>query len=137
MITEWIQALWRKYRFTIVIVERIRTFSHGHLSVPAIIAFAELILTIVNATIGIDDACPYVPVYSVDTRVWKKRMIGSANAKAGDPKADTLKWAKQFITTLLLEKRKWIQITHNEADAIALSLFARHPDAKVMTKEEE
>lgn len=138
MITDWIRALWKKYRFTVVIVERIRTFSHGHLSVPAIIAFAELILTVVNATINIDQDVAYVPVFSVDTRVWRKRMVGSAQAPKGtDPKAATLAWAKQFITSLLLEKRRWLQITHNEADAIGLSLFARHVEAEQFLKEEE
>jgi len=126
MITKYIQKLYNDYTFTCVIVEQIRVFSRGFLSLPAIIAFAQLILTIYNATYP-------VPVYSVDTRVWKKRMNGSAKAQ----KEDTVKWAKQFMTIEIMTKRLWKELTHNEADSIALSLFARHSDATQFLKEEE
>lgn len=128
-----IKRLYQKYKFTIIVVERIRTFSHGHLSVPAIIAFAELILTIINATKNIDKKIKRIPVYSVDTRSWKKRMNGSAKAQ----KADTIKWAMQFMTIELMQKRDFRELTDNEADAIAQSMVARHADAEIILEEEE
>lgn len=126
MIAAYIKKIYKDYQFTCVIVEQIRVFSRGFLSLPAIIAFSQLILTIYNAVYPI-------PVFSVDTRVWKKRMTGSAKTQ----KAETVDWARQYMTYTLQEKRNWKQLTHNEADAIALSLFARHVDAKQFLKEEE
>lgn len=124
-----VQEIINKYHPTCVVVELIRLFSKGHISLHAIIAFTQIILTIRNAVRPI-------PVFEVDTRVWKKRMLGSATSKTNDPKAEVLEWAKQFMTIELLEARNLKQLTHNEADAIAISMFARHTEAPEFLKEE-
>lgn len=134
MIAEWIHRLYKEYRFTIVVVERIRLFSNGFISKRGIVAFAELILTIKNACKNIEGK-KTIPVYTVDTRSWKSRMIGLTKEKKKDPKAATIKWAMQFMTLELLEKRNGKVFTDNEADAIAQSMIARHIEAQVILQE--
>lgn len=113
------------YDVTCIVCEQIRLFSRGFISITAIIAFARIIGSLIDTCI--------IPIYSVDTRVWKKRIHGSAKAQ----KSDTIAWAKKLLTIEIQEKRAWKQLTDNEADATALSLFAYHPEASKFLKEEE
>ena len=78
-----------------IIVERIRTFSQGFLSTNYIKATAALIATIVDTAYEFN-----VPVYSVDTRSWKAKIVGTSKPKGKgknkDTKAPTLEYIKKL-----------------------------------------
>lgn len=61
------------YKEVKVVIERIRTFSGGHLSTKYLITTGALVATIIDtfAEFGI-------LVYSVDTKSWKNNVVGSA-----------------------------------------------------------
>ena len=72
---------------TVVIVERIRQFSSGMLSMDYIKSTGALIGCIV------DTAAEYgVPVYSADTRSWKSQVVGTSVPKANNFYVDPKKW---------------------------------------------
>lgn len=54
-----------------VIVERIRTFSGGHMSSQYLISTGALIATIIDTLYKYE-----IPVYSVDTKAWKNAIVG-------------------------------------------------------------
>jgi Holliday junction resolvasome RuvABC endonuclease subunit len=115
LIRTFIQRELEKYSIDAIVVERVRTFSHGFISAKSIMALAELISVII-------DAVPdNVPVFSVDTRSWKKIAIGSAKAS----KEDTIEWARQYTAK---------SICHDEADAIAIG-HAYYNDIKLLIEE--
>lgn len=71
----------------VVIVERIRQFSGGNLSMDYIKSTGALIGCIV------DTASEFgVPVYSADTRSWKSQVIGTSVPKANNYNVDPKKW---------------------------------------------
>lgn len=78
-----------------VITERIRLFSGGHISQDYIKATSALVATIIDFFYDYD-----IPVYSVDTRAWKRAIVGTdkpLNNKYGiDP--------KKYPTILYLKK---------------------------------
>ena len=78
----------------IVIVERIRQFSGGSLSMDYIKSTGALIGAIVDVCRLID-----VPVYSADTRAWKSSVIGTSKPEANKFNVDPKKWPtiKWFI----------------------------------------
>lgn len=100
----------------VIIVERIRQFSKGFMSMNYIICTASLISCIV------DIAYKYgIEVYSVDTRSWKAKIVGKANTD------------KDF-TLEYVNRRYKLDITNdNIADAICISLygFATDPILKL------
>lgn len=101
----------------IVLVERARTFSgsgQGHfISTRTIKAFGTMISTIVDAVFPL-------PVYSVDTRSWKSKVLGSASAS----KDDAVKFVKKF----------GFEIDHDGADALCMALY---PFCKNISLKEE
>ena len=71
----------------VVIVERIRQFSGGNLSIDYIKSTGALIGCIVDA------ASDYgIPVYSVDTRAWKSAVVGTSVPKPNKYNVDPKKW---------------------------------------------
>ena len=71
----------------VVIVERIRQFSGGTLSMDYIKSTGALIGCIV------DTAAEYgIPVYSADTRSWKSQVVGTSVPKANSFNVDPKKW---------------------------------------------
>lgn len=71
----------------VIIVERIRQFSGGNLSMDYIKSTGALIGCIV------DTAAEYgVPVYSADTRSWKSQVVGTSVPKANKFYVDPKKW---------------------------------------------
>lgn len=76
-----------KAKQMVVIVERIRQFSGGTLSMDYIKSTGALIGCIV------DTAAEYgVPVYSADTRSWKSQVVGTSVPKANKYNVDPKKW---------------------------------------------
>lgn len=71
----------------VIIVERIRQFSSGTLSLDYIKSTGALIGCIV------DTAAEFgVPVYSADTRSWKSQVVGTSVPKANKYNVDPKKW---------------------------------------------
>ena len=71
----------------VIIVERIRQFSGGNLSMDYIKSTGALIGCIVDA------ASDYgIPVYSVDTRAWKSAVVGTSVPKPNKYNVDPKKW---------------------------------------------
>lgn len=77
----------RKASQLVIIVERIRQFSGGNLSMDYIKSTGALIGCIV------DTAAEYgIPVYSADTRSWKSQVVGTSVPKANKYYVDPKKW---------------------------------------------
>ena len=71
----------------VIVVERIRQFSGGNLSMDYIKSTGALIGCIV------DTAAEYgVTVYSADTRSWKSQVVGTSVPKANNFNVDPKKW---------------------------------------------
>ena len=71
----------------VIIVERIRQFSGGNLSMDYIKSTGALIGCIV------DTASEFgIPVYSADTRSWKSQVVGTSVPKANKYNVDPKKW---------------------------------------------
>lgn len=89
----------------VIIVERIRQFSGGNLSMDYIKSTGALIGCIV------DTASEFgIPVYSADTRSWKSQVVGTSVPKANKYNVDPKKWP----TIEYLLKRKDV----NERDIL-------------------
>ena len=58
------------------IIERIRTFSGGHMSTQYLITTGSLVATIIDTFSAYD-----IPVYSVATNSWKTQIVGSNSPK--------------------------------------------------------
>ena len=71
----------------VIIVERIRQFSGGTLSMDYIKSTGALIGCIVDTASEFD-----VPVYSADTRSWKSQVVGTSVPKANKYNVDPKKW---------------------------------------------
>lgn len=80
----------------VIIVERIRQFSGGNLSMDYIKSTGALIGCIV------DTASEFgIPVYSADTRSWKSQVVGTSVPKANKFNVDPKKWPTiEFLLTL-------------------------------------
>ncbi len=86
----------------IVIVERIRLRSQGFLSTNYIQATASLIATIIDTAYTFS-----IKVYSVDTRSWKSKIVGSSKGKK-----------KQVKITKGKNKGKYKTVTDNKTDTL-------------------
>lgn len=77
---------------TVCIVERVRQFSQGFISMPYITGWGALTSVIVDVCADFG-----IPVYSVDTRCWKAQVIGTSKPKANkygvpDEKYPCVEW---------------------------------------------
>lgn len=71
----------------LVIVERVRQFSHGHISMAYISSMERMTGAIVDACAKFE-----IPVYSVDTRCWKSQVLGSSKPFENDYGVKPEKW---------------------------------------------
>lgn len=73
-----LNKLLRKYKPIEIkcIIERIRTFSGGHMSSQYLITTGGLIVTILDVFLAHN-----IKVYSVDTKAWKNAVIGTSKPK--------------------------------------------------------
>lgn len=87
ILTKIIKSNQSKASQMVIIVERIRQFSNGTLSMDYIKSTGALIGCIV------DTAAEYgIPVYSADTRSWKSQVVGTSVPKANKFNVDPKKW---------------------------------------------
>lgn len=94
-----------------VIIERPRLFSNGFIAIQTVIALGSLVVMAV-------DAFYPTPVYSVDTRSWKAKILGRSNASKED--------AVKYIRSLGFESAN-----HDAADAACMALYAFTDTAKL------
>lgn len=97
------------------VYERIRMHSKGFVSMPYILATAALCGVIQEVAYEMGFAC-----YSVDTRAWKKAVVGTIdkqlnNEKIPPEKYPTILWARQ--AGLVDEDER----DHDKCDAVAIS----------------
>ena len=96
-LTQIIKLNQHKANQMVIIVERIRQFSSGTLSMAYIKSTGALIGCIVDVASEFG-----IPVYSADTRSWKAQVVGTSVPKANKYNVDPKKWP----TIEFLLKRK-------------------------------
>lgn len=87
ILTQIIKLNKPKAKQMVVIVERIRQFSSGTLSMDYIKSTGALIGCIVDTANEFD-----VPVFSADTRSWKSQVVGTSVPKSNSFNVDPKKW---------------------------------------------
>lgn len=124
----------------LIICERIRTFSGGKkggdpgfLSTGYIKSTAALIATIVDAAFLYG-----VKVYSVDTRAWKSKILGSSKTINGDPKMATIAHLRTLGFDLSYQtKTGLIKYNDDAADSGGICLYGFIPEKLQTLKLEE
>lgn len=126
----------------LVLCERIRTFSGGHLSTNYIKATGALIACIVDVCREYD-----IPVYSVATTAWKSAVVGTSKPDAdGNPKMPTIKYIcklgfKDSIITPASSKQKKDVFEYNggrykwnddAADSAGIALYGFVKNKKIL-----
>ena len=137
------------------IIERIRTFSGGHMSAQYLITTGGLITTIIDVMHQYN-----VPVYSVDTKSWKNNIIGDSkplnNPYGINPnKYPTILYLKQngllkyiaepykgrgekgVIKVKIDGKRVPCKINDDLADSYCIAMYGFLPKTKQKLKEEK
>ena len=95
ILTKIIRSNQSKASQMVIIVERIRQFSGGTLSMDYIKSTGALIGCIVDTAMEFG-----VPVYSADTRSWKSQVVGTSVPKANKYNVDPKKWPTiEFLLT--------------------------------------
>lgn len=112
IVSHTVVTLVNKFAPDYVMVERVRTFSHGIISTNTIIALGTLVATVVDASMQ--------PVYSCDTRSWKAAVLGHASAS----KQDAVDFAAMFGYT----------VDDDAADALCMALYAFTKAPKLQTE---
>jgi hypothetical protein len=126
----------------VIICERIRTFSGKKdgsdelfLSINYIKATGALIATIVDA------ASDYgIEVFSVDTRSWKARVVGTSKAQGKNKKLATLKYVANLgfrESIKIINKKGQIKWNDDAADSACIALYAFLPTQIQTLKKEE
>lgn len=135
---------------TVCIVERVRQFSHGFISMPYITGWGALTAVIVDVCADFG-----IPVYSVDTRCWKAQVIGTSKPKANrygvpDEKYPCVEWvrSKGFEGAILerVEGRRTkgtfiasdgVRMAYNDdaADSAGIAMFAFVGDHSKLKRE--
>lgn len=139
----------REAQETIIICERIRTFSNfGHkgkkgggpagLKPDYLKMTGALIATIVDTGTDFD-----VKTYSVDTRSWKAQVVGSSKAKVVKGKRDAKSGTVNFVQNMGIDlfirtdKNGKDLFDDDQADAVCMSLYGFIPEKQQKLKEEE
>ena len=132
-----IPAVSEKADSTIILIERVRTFSDGFLSTPYVKSMGALNSIIVDVAFDLD-----IEVMNVDTRAWKAAVIGTSKPEQNrygvpDKKWPTVRWccSKGFRKQLMHEVkgrrqkgtfvRNGIKYEFDDdaADSAAISMF--------------
>lgn len=148
-VSKIIEQFSKEYTVDKIIIERIRLQSQGFINIDYIKSIGAL-----NAVI-VDTANKYdIPVYSVDTRAWKSKIVGTCKPKENKYGVDPHKWPTLlFIKNLgftsdilvLADKKKTgvIEIkgkkyafNDDAADSACIALYGFLPKNKQNLKEE-
>lgn len=152
-----LNKLLRKYKLIEIkcIIERIRTFSGGHMSSQYLITTGGLIVTILDVFLEHG-----IKVYSVDTKSWKNAVVGTSKPKENkygiNPnKYPTILYLKQkgllkyiaeeykgrgkkgVINVKIDGKRVPCKINDDIADSYCIAMYGFLPEHKQKLKEEK
>lgn len=114
-IREMVRILIRNHRPKAIVVERVRTFAGGKISSRTSGMLAAMTAAIVDAAYTHDFKSKPTPVFSVDTRAWKKAMLGNSSAS----KDDAVQFARALCQTLGIN----VEIDHDAADAFCIARY--------------
>lgn len=117
MIRGLVRLVVKKYKPELITIERVRMFSRGSINTKVIISLGSIVSAVIDAA--------NLPIYSVDTRSWKARVVGSGNAS----KEDTIDFVKN---NLGISK----EIDDNAADAACIALYPFKDDVDDLMKKE-
>lgn len=131
---------------TIIICERIRTFSKAFGSKGNAQGSNPSYLKMTGALVAaiVDIAADYnVKVYSVDTRAWKSKVVGSSKARTKDGKRDAKGETVDFVTNkgfdlFIRTNKKGVDLYDDDAAdsaCIALYGFINKADQKLNLEE--
>lgn len=151
-----LEELLRKYKPIEIkcIIERIRTFSGGHMSTQYLITTGGLIVTILDVFLEHG-----IKVYSVDTKSWKNAIVGTSKPKENkygiNPnKYPTILYLKQkgllkyiaeehkgrgkkgVINVKIGAKKVPCKINDDLADSYCIAMYGFIPKSKQKLKEE-
>ncbi len=151
-----LEKILRKYKPIEIkcIIERIRTFSGGHMSTQYLITTGGLIVTILDVFLEHD-----IKVYSVDTKSWKNAVVGTSKPKENkygiNPnKYPTILYLKQkgllkyiaeeykgkgtkgVINVKIGAERVPCKINDDLADSYCIAMYGFIPKTKQKLKEE-
>lgn len=102
-----VRELVKQWEPDFIILERIRMFHQGHISLDTIVRLAAMWGAIVDAT--------RVDVFSVNTVTWKAAVLGNGRAD----KTAAVKY---------VEKKYSIKATHDLADAVCIAEYGLNPN---------
>lgn len=145
LLTRIIEANQHKASEVVILCERIRTFSHSNkdqnedgnngmfISTNYIKATGALIATIV------DTAYKYgIPVYSVDTRAWKSKIVGTSKKIKGNPKLATVRHITNLgFNVSRVNKAGKTVYDDDAADSGCICLYGFIPERLQSLKKEE
>ena len=137
------------------IVERIRTFSGGHMSTQYLISTGALIATIVDTLSEYE-----IPVYSVETRSWKVQIVGDTKPMKNQYGINPNKYktilylrskgllkyiaepyngrGKQGVINIKIDGKKTpCKINDDLADSYCIAMYGFLPEHKQKLKEEK
>lgn len=148
-VSEIIEQFSKNYIIDKIIIERIRLQSQGFINIDYIKSIGAL-----NAII-VDTASRYnIPVYSVDTRAWKSKIVGTCKPKENKYGVDPHKWptllfvknlgfASDILVPVGKKKTGVIEIkgkkyafNDDAADSACIALYGFLPKNKQNLKEE-
>ena len=86
-VSEMIEQFSKEYIVDKIIIERIRLRSQGFVNIDYIKSIGALNATIVDIANRYD-----IPVFSVDTRAWKSKVVGTCKPKENKYGVDPHKW---------------------------------------------
>lgn len=117
----------------IVICERIRTFSGGFLSTKYMTSTGALVALIVDVAFEFN-----INVYSVDTRSWKSKIVGTTKPdSAGNRKGPTIKFVESLGFDVSYETRRGnTKYNDDAADSACIALYGFLPKDKRSLRKE-
>lgn len=125
-VRELTSILVRKYEPNAVIVERVRIFAGGYISAKVAGMLAAMTAAIVDAAYTHNFRRKPTPVFSVDTRAWKSKVVGYPNAT----KQYTLEYATDKLIEMGFDYSR-LRLNHDAADAYCIGRYVWVPDAKL------
>lgn len=148
-VSEIIEQFSKEYIVDKIIIERIRLQSQGFINIDYIKSIGAL-----NAVI-VDTASKYdIPVYSVDTRAWKSKVVGTCKPKENKYGVDPHKWptllfikdlgftsdilvpaGKKKTGAIEIKGKKYV-FNDDAADSACIALYGFLPKNKQNLKEE-
>lgn len=108
-----------RYKVDILLYESIRLFSKGHIQLPTILSLNKVQTTIIN------EFSNTFPIYQVDVRSWKSRVLGNANLdKYESIKYVTSKFPQVNVLDEIIKpikKETILELNHDLCDSICIA----------------